>query len=97
MIFRILFSLGFIFMISFTVKSQNVGVGADVMYNFQTESFGAGARVNFFPNNNLSFVPQISYYPGFIKTARFGDYDWANDQYISLNVTIAMDYCIANF
>ncbi len=33
----------------------------------------------------------------FIKTARFGDYDWANDQYISLNVTIAMDYCIANF
>lgn len=33
----------------------------------------------------------------FIKIARFGDYDWANDQYISLNVTIAMDYCIANF
>ena len=54
-------------MISFTVKSQNVGVGADVMYNFQTESFGAGARVNFFPNNNLSFVPQFSYYPGFNK------------------------------
>lgn len=33
----------------------------------------------------------------FIKIARFGDYDWANDHYISLNVTIAMDYCIANF
>ena len=67
MIFRIPFLAGLVFMISFTAKSQNVGVGADVMYNFQTESFGAGARVNFFPNNNLSFVPQFSYYPGFNK------------------------------
>jgi hypothetical protein len=44
-----------------------VGVGGDIMYNFQTESFGIGARVNFFPNNRLSFVPQFSYYPAFNK------------------------------
>lgn len=44
--------------------SQNFGLGASAMYNFQTESFGIGARANFFPNNKLSFVPQFTYYPG---------------------------------
>ena len=63
---NLLFSLIFIFIV-LSGRSQNVGIGADVMYNFQTESFGAGARVNIFPNNKLSFVPQISYYPGFNK------------------------------
>lgn len=33
----------------------------------------------------------------YIKTAKFGDYDWANEAYISLNVTLAMDYCILNY
>src|ERR1035437_3069514 len=61
---NLLFSLIFIFIV-FPGRSQNVGIGGDVMYNFQTESFGAGARVNIFPNNKLSFVPQISYYPAF--------------------------------
>ena len=42
--------------------SQRIGVGADVMWNFQTESFGAGVRVPILPNNRLSFVPQFSYY-----------------------------------
>ena len=41
------------------------------MYNFQTESFGAGARASIFPNNKLSFVPQLSYYPGFNKVHEF--------------------------
>lgn len=33
----------------------------------------------------------------YIKTATFGDYDWSQDQYISLSLTIAMDYCILNY
>lgn len=45
--------------------AQNFGIGGDVMYNFQTESFGAGVRLNFFPNSRISFVPQGSYYFGF--------------------------------
>ncbi len=51
---------------SFT-HAQNIGIGADVMYNFQTESVGAGVRVNIFPNNRLSFVPQFAYYFPFNK------------------------------
>jgi len=62
-IFFILFCIFF----SFTAKSQNIGVGVDVMYNFQTESIGFGGRVNFFPNRKLSIVPQVAYYPGFNK------------------------------
>src|SRR4051812_26266181 len=56
---------------SFSANSQNIGVGADVMYNFQTESFGVGARVNIFPNNQLSIVPQVSYYPSFNKVSEY--------------------------
>ena len=33
----------------------------------------------------------------YVKTANFGEYDWANDAAINLNVQIAMDYCILNF
>jgi hypothetical protein len=33
----------------------------------------------------------------YVKTANFGDYDWANDQAINLSVSIAMDYCVLNF
>lgn len=53
--------------ISFLSEAQTLGVGADVMYNFQTESFGVGVRANIYPNHRLSFVPQASYYPGFNK------------------------------
>jgi hypothetical protein len=89
MISKILGSLTFIFTISLAGKSQNVGIGADVMYNFQTESFGAGARVNFFPNNNLSLVPQFSYYPGLgleykiLKLRKFNFYLIAHGAYNS--------------
>ena len=48
-------------------SSQNIGIGADAMYNFQTQSIGAGARVNFFPNRRLSIVPQFCYYFPFNK------------------------------
>lgn len=54
-----------LFVFSFSSSAQTIGVGADVIYNFQTNGFGAGARVNIFPNNRLSFVPQFSYFPSF--------------------------------
>lgn len=64
---RFFLILPIVFLFPFTGKTQNIGVGADVLYNFQTESIGAGARVNFFPNNRISFVPQFSYYFAFNK------------------------------
>jgi len=33
----------------------------------------------------------------FVKTAKFGEYDWSSDAAISLSVEIAMDYCVLNF
>ena len=33
----------------------------------------------------------------YVKTAAFGDYDWANEAAITLTVNIAMDYCVLNF
>lgn len=67
---RLIFTI-VILAVSYTGKSQNVGVGADVMYNFQTESFGTGVRVNVFPNNRLSIVPQASYYFAFNKVEEY--------------------------
>ena len=68
---RVLFILPFILLIPLLVKSQNIGIGADAQYNFQTESIGAGARVNFFPNKRLSIVPQFSYYFAFNKVNEY--------------------------
>ena len=67
MIVRTSFSITLALVLSLSGRAQNVGVGADVMYNFQTESLGFGARASIFPNGTLSFVPQLSYYPGFNK------------------------------
>ena len=64
---RFFLILSFILFMPFFGKSQNIGIGADALYNFQTESIGAGARVNFFPNKRLSIVPQFSYYFAFNK------------------------------
>ena len=34
----------------------------------------------------------------FVKTAKFGDYDWSQGEAaVNLDVTIAMDYCVLNF
>ena len=68
---KLLFPVLFIFLIPVLGRTQIIGIGADAMYNFQTESFGAGARVNIFPNNRLSFVPQFSYYFGFNKVEEY--------------------------
>lgn len=66
-----LFSVALVFWMSFSLFAQNFGLGADIMYNFQTESIGAGGRASIFPNNTLSFVPQFSYYPGFNKVHEY--------------------------
>jgi len=68
---QLLFILPFILFLSLSGISQNIGIGADAIYNFQTESVGAGARVNIFPNNRLSFVPQFSYYFAFNKVSEY--------------------------
>jgi hypothetical protein len=54
-------------LVTVDLQAQNIGVGVDAMYNFQTESVGAGVRVNIFPNNRISFVPQAAYYFPFNK------------------------------
>lgn len=33
----------------------------------------------------------------YVKNAKFGEFDWANDSYISLSVTLGMDFCVLNF
>ena len=33
----------------------------------------------------------------YVKSANFGEYDWSSDAYVSIDLTIAMDYCILNF
>ncbi len=68
---RLLQSAILILAVPCMLKAQNIGIGADLMYNFQTESFGAGARVSIFPNSTISFVPQFSYYPGFNKVHEY--------------------------
>jgi hypothetical protein len=65
------FLIALVFLIPVWGQSQNVGIGADVMYNFQTKSFGAGARISIFPNEKFSFVPEFSYYPGFNKVQEY--------------------------
>ena len=70
-IMKKLLAVLFIFCSLSTLKSQNIGVGADIMYNFQSESFGAGGRVNFFPYSRLSIVPQFAYYFSFNKVHEY--------------------------
>lgn len=33
----------------------------------------------------------------FIKTAKFGEFDFAQDAYLSVSLTLGMDFCILNF
>lgn len=33
----------------------------------------------------------------YVKTAKFGEYDWSADQALEITMTLAMDYCILNF
>jgi hypothetical protein len=33
----------------------------------------------------------------YVKSANFGEYDWASEAAVNLSLTIAMDYCVLNF
>jgi hypothetical protein len=33
----------------------------------------------------------------YVKTANFGEYDWASEAAINISLTVAMDYCVLNF
>ena len=33
----------------------------------------------------------------YVKSSTFGDFDWAADQAINVNMNIAMDYCVLNY
>ena len=57
--------------IPFCSIAQNFGMGASAMYNFQSEGIGFGVRGTIFPDNTLSFSPQVSYYPGFNKVTEY--------------------------
>jgi hypothetical protein len=61
----------FLLCISLPCRSQKIGIGADAIYNFQTESYAAGLRVNFFPKSIVSFVPEFSYYFPFNKITEY--------------------------
>ncbi len=50
--------------------SQNFGLGLEAIYNFQTQSLGAGLRGEII-KNEISIVPQIAYYPSFNKVSEF--------------------------
>lgn len=72
-IMKQLFLIFFFLILSLIIKSQsqNVAVGVSAIYNFQTESVGAGVRGCIFPNNRLTIVPQASYYPSFNKVEEY--------------------------
>lgn len=59
--------IGLIILMCSMATAQNIGAGASAIYNFQTESFGAGIRASIFPNKRLSIVPQFSYFFPFNK------------------------------
>jgi hypothetical protein len=56
---------------TFVLKAQLIGVGAEGIYNIQTESIGTGIRASFFPNKRFSFTPQFSYFFPFNKINEF--------------------------
>ncbi len=53
------------------LKAGGEGFGASVIYNFQTESFGSGLRINFKPYKVFRIVPQVAYYPSFNKVHEY--------------------------
>lgn len=61
----------FFVMMSVAMKAQNIGAGVSAIYNFQSESFGAGIRGSVFPTKRLSFSPQFSYFFPFNKVTEY--------------------------
>ena len=68
---RILFIAMLILFTSGVSSGQNFGLGASGLYNFQTESIGAGVRGVIFPNRVISISPQFSYFFPFNKVNEY--------------------------
>lgn len=64
--FTLVFST-LIFQENIVFAQGRVGVGASAIYNFQTESFGAGLRAEVIVTKRLSVVPQAMYFFPFNK------------------------------
>jgi hypothetical protein len=60
------------------------GYGASIIYNFQTEGFGADLRVRIPLVKRLYAVPEVSYFPGF-------------NEYHELYAGAALQYDLLNF
>ena len=60
----------FVFLFNSYLFSQKFGAGVSLIYNFQTESVGAGLRAEIV-KGQASIVPQIAYYPAFNKISEF--------------------------
>jgi hypothetical protein len=71
MIFKKLFLFLTVLSIINTHRAQNIGIGADAVYNFQTTGFGNGIRASIFPNKRLSFIPQVTYFYSFNKVHEY--------------------------
>ncbi len=77
--------------------SQNFGVGASAIYNFQTEGIGIGARASICPNHRLSFVPQFSYFFPFNKVNEYyiglaGEFKFIQRDRINVYATVHGGY-----
>jgi len=46
-------------------NAKEIGVGGAVIYNFQTEGFGAELRGDFRLSRHFAIVPEVSYFPSF--------------------------------
>jgi hypothetical protein len=68
---RIICLIGFILGLKSVTLAQNFGLGASGLYNFQTESVGAGIRGTIFPNRTISISPQVSYFFPFNKVHEY--------------------------
>jgi hypothetical protein len=42
-------------------------------------------------------VSEWKFKGAYVKSANFGEFDWASDSAVSISLTIAMDYCILNY
>jgi hypothetical protein len=71
---KIFWRLFFILVFTLATKfsfAQKYAIGGSVMYNFQTESYGAGVRGVYHPNHVYSYNVQISYIPSFNKVHEY--------------------------
>ncbi len=71
MFLKHLILIGIVLLFTNIFKAQNIGIGADAVYNFQTTGFGNGLRVSISPNKRLSFIPQATYFYSFNKVHEY--------------------------